>query len=123
MKCPRCLNDLVRGKDECYATLEEHVCCEESSIRSTWVCQKGCYGADQFFGEDGSLYGHGNAFGSALFALDSQARKIEISLLLQEVSKGSEHIERLETMRIESVFDIPPHNKLVSLVGRLYSAI
>lgn len=129
MRCPQCKSELAPGERHSYLTVEEDVCscsCSDRGCgykRPTWICPKGCYGSEDFFGQDGTGYGPGHYNGKDAYALGSQARRIEISILLSELNKGRARPDDFEALRIDGETDIPSLDTLTNLIDRQFCAI
>lgn len=77
MKCPYCLNDLVRTKNKCYQTLSEHVSHPNYYVppRPAYKCSDGCTDGS-FFDPYGARYGDIKS-GDPLGAVNSIEWRIE----------------------------------------------
>jgi hypothetical protein len=104
MKCPKCRKTLILTESRVYETLVEHVCDPngESLPRPTYVCPRGCFGDDAFWGIDGEIYNPdakyyrettdaiGNAFGGLFcFVCKKTLKRSEVHNWVHHDSVGS----------------------------------
>jgi hypothetical protein len=78
------------------------------------VCPNECFGPQAFFIPNGNLY-HGMIEVESVFALDSVARKNEISVLIAGIKGGWANWPDLERLRVEGETDIPPFEELAKI--------
>jgi hypothetical protein len=110
MRCPRCGAKLVRGKDERFEDISDHVFCLSNDpnwdpgLRPTWVCKR-C-NLPGFYDDYGSYYGHGGRWESIpqkyWDALDSHAYDafFEINKQMQKDSPGYKEELKQEKLKL-----------------------